>query len=232
MYGRGRGMKEGVELDISVPEDINYHSVKNGNFTQFLPAHGYTFSKVIQTHMVHNSSSTTSTRISKSSGSVIIWSSFVGMNYVTEVQLYEEADAKYLLLYTKKKNYLLYKWEKGLWINITGTLVDPQKLTLYHKGNPIDKNKLNLCIREFSCEIITERLSYRLTEGLTEMCDCVSYDGKCLWLKTRERLAAVVVKILENKVNLFFQNGKVWRFQVVEHIPKLIKQGYSHYQTL
>ncbi|EAN33788.1 hypothetical protein TpMuguga_01g00552 [Theileria parva strain Muguga] len=222
-YSRGSEISVGVDLDITVPDATHYYSVRNGNFTQFFPYKGYAFNKVIQSNIKSTSTSQIAAKLSsklKRPGRVI-WLSFIPTNYLTRVHLFDDNVTKYLLLYVKKFNFVLYKWEQraDLWINYTETRVDPGKLMFYSNGKPIAADDTTEYLKEFTFEIFT-----------LGSCDAVSYNNKQFWTRTGPELKILIVKILENKVNLFLKDGKVVRFHLLDHEIQLVKQEHSLYQ--
>ncbi|XP_954221.1 uncharacterized protein TA20310 [Theileria annulata] len=149
----------------------------------------------------------------------VIWCCILKGSYLSRVYIYENDNMKYLLLYNKRFYYFLYKWERNinLWINIRIKHIDPSKFKFYNTRVPIT-NEIQIKLNDFIFEITYEGT-----------CTKLSYNKKIFWTRINSNFKVLIIKLLENKINLHLQNGQVLRYQLINNELKLYQIQLSNY---
>uniref|UniRef100_A0A3B0MMG7 SfiI-subtelomeric related protein family member n=1 Tax=Theileria annulata TaxID=5874 RepID=A0A3B0MMG7_THEAN len=204
-----------IELDINVRKaKISHKYIRRDKYFEFSCISGYEFVKIYESSLGPQDKKE-------------IWSTHDQNESVIKVMLLEGNHTKYLMGLRYNYRFFLYKWKiEGMtWVEITDKKVSLDNLRMIDvNGAEIRNPNIIASFHEFQLEVIP-----RIT------CHKIYYKSQKMWEDTEKKVLPkidiIIIKILEDKVNIFFKNGQVKRFELYSDRMLLISQGLSTYES-
>uniref|UniRef100_A0A3B0NHV6 SfiI-subtelomeric related protein family member, putative n=1 Tax=Theileria annulata TaxID=5874 RepID=A0A3B0NHV6_THEAN len=184
----------GITLDIRNKEGGNYYCYRDDHYVHFDCKNSFKFDRVILCGSLYTDTE-------------IIWEQNDPTEIVRHVSLLN-GTAKYVIIFSSYYRYKLFKCSSDrTWENITENVIEMGKFTFYDQcDRTIDPSEISVDFFKFQFELKIN--CHKVVYDETKICESGEVNHK---------LRTMVVKLLENRVDLFYTEKLVKRLLIKDN---------------